>query len=307
MNHSPLPPSALGTLSFYVFTLFPEMFPGPLSLSCMGQGLKKGLWSLETVFLRNYGLTHHKNVDDTCYGGGSGMLLRADVLGDALDDTVKKLQTSTDASNLHQSDPMAIHPKKSGDTPWVSPPHPYDSQQSKRRSAGVCLTKNSPSLPIPPGPRMLYVSPKGRPLKQSFLEELSQEERPIFILCGRYEGLDQRVLDHYPLEEISLGDFILSGGEIAAMALMDGTLRLRPGILGNPYSTQEESFAKGLLEYPQYTKPRCWQGRLVPEILCSGHHAAIHQWRLEQSKALTKKRRPDLWQAWCQRINTQES
>jgi tRNA (guanine37-N1)-methyltransferase len=147
---------------------------------------------------------------------------------------------------------------------------------------------------MPQGARKIYLSPRGTPLMQSLLRELSQE-KDIVLLCGRYEGVDQRVIDAHNLEEISLGDFVLAGGEVAAMALIEGVVRLLPGVVGNEATTGEESFSDGLLEYPHYTKPALWQGQAVPEILLSGDHGKVAQWRLEQAKALTKQRRPDLW------------
>lgn len=145
----------------------------------------------------------------------------------------------------------------------------------------------------------IYLSPRGKPFTQADAARLSRAEG-VTILCGRFEGVDQRVIDHYGLEEVSIGDFVLTGGEIAAQALIDATVRLIPRVLGNQASTEEESFSEGLLEHPHYTKPAVWEGREIPDILLSGHHANIAQWRKEMAERLTKERRPDLWRAYCE-------
>ncbi|SNS20269.1 tRNA (guanosine(37)-N1)-methyltransferase TrmD [Tropicimonas sediminicola] len=147
---------------------------------------------------------------------------------------------------------------------------------------------------------LVYLSPRGRRFSQAKARQWAGAEG-LTMLCGRFEGVDQRVIDAYGIEEVSLGDFVLTGGEIAAQAMIDATVRLLPGVLGNQASTEEESFSDGLLEHPQFTRPNDWQGRAVPEVLLSGHHAKIAEWRREQAKALTRERRPDLWQAWAAR------
>jgi tRNA (guanine37-N1)-methyltransferase len=224
-----------------VITLFPEAFPGVLGESLTGKALKDGLWQLDTLDLRRFGEGKHRNVDDTPAGGGAGMVLRADVLGRALDETA--------------------------------------------RSAG-------PRERWP----VVYLSPRGKPFTQAKAREWAGAEG-ITLLCGRFEGVDQRVLDAYEIEEVSLGDFVLTGGEIAAQAMIDATVRLLPGVLGNAASTEEESFSQGLLEHPQYTRPADWRGLTIPDVLTSGHHGEIAKWRKAQSEALTKARRPDLWRA----------
>lgn len=214
-----------------VVTLLPEAFPGLLGLSLTGRALADGLWRLETVALRDFGLGRHRNVDDTPAGGGAGMVLRADVMVAALD--------------------------------------------------GL------------PGPR-LYLSPRGRRFDQAMARDLAAGPG-VTLICGRFEGLDQRAIDHLDLAEVSIGDFVLTGGEIAAQAMIDACVRLLPGVLGNADSAVEESFAEGLLEHPQYTRPADWQGHPIPEVLLSGNHAAIARWRRAQAEALTQARRPDLW------------
>lgn len=218
-----------------VLTLFPEMFPGPLGISLLGQALDANLWSLDALQIRDFGLGRHRQVDDTPAGGGAGMVLRADVLGPALDHAQKR----------------------------------------------------SPDAPL------IYLSPRGTPLTQQLARDLS-EGPGVTLLAGRFEGIDQRVIEARGLREISIGDYVLAGGELAAMVLIEACVRLIPGVLGAADSLTSESFETGLLEYPQYTKPREWEGRAIPEILLSGDHKKIEDWRRRQSEELTAARRPDL-------------
>ena len=220
-----------------VFTLYPEVFPGPLSKGLYGKALSKKLWNLNIVNIRNAAEDKHKTVDDTTYGVGSGMLLKADVLAKSLD-------------------------------------------QNKIE-----------------GEKVIYLSPKGNKFDQNYAQELSNEKSVSFI-CGHFEGVDERVLSTRNIEEISIGDYILSGGETAAFVVIDSILRLLPGVLGNENSRLDESFENGLLEYPQYTKPQIWEEKAVPEVLLSGDHSKIKDWRLSQSEAITRVRRPDLWQKY---------
>ena len=220
-----------------VFTLYPEFFPGPLSKGLYGKALSKNLWNLNIVNIRDAAEDKHKTVDDTPYGGGSGMLLKADVLAKSLD-------------------------------------------------------KNKVE-----GEKIIYLSPKGKKYNQNYAQELSKEKSVSFI-CGHFEGVDERVLSTRNIEEISIGDYILSGGETAAFVVIDSILRLIPGVLGNENSRVDESFENGLLEYPQYTKPQIWEEKSVPEVLLSGNHNKIKDWRLSQSEAITRDRRPDLWKKY---------
>ena len=220
-----------------VFTLYPEVFPGPLSKGLYGKALSKNLWNLNIVNIRDAAEDKHKTVDDTPYGGGSGMLLKADVLAKSLD-------------------------------------------QNKIE-----------------GEKIIYLSPKGKKFDQDYARELSNKKSVSFI-CGHFEGVDERVLSTRNIEEISIGDYILSGGETAAFVVIDSILRLLPGVLGNENSRVDESFENGLLEYPQYTKPQIWEEKAVPEVLLSGDHNKIKHWRLSQSEAITRVRRRDLWQKY---------
>lgn len=218
-----------------VLTLFPEMFPGPLSVSLVGQALAAGLWSLKTIPIRDFGLGRHRTVDDTPAGGGAGMVLRADVVGAAID-----------------------HARQ-----------------------------DAPETPL------IYLSPRGEPLSQPLVAELAKGPG-VLLIAGRFEGLDERVIEARGIREISIGDYVLSGGELAAMVLIDAAVRLLPGVIGAPDSLTHESFEGGLLEYPQFTKPREWEGRGIPDVLLSGDHGKIAKWREEQSRRLTELRRPDL-------------
>ncbi len=218
-----------------VFTLFPEMFPGPLGVSLSGEGLARGLWSIEILDIRAHGQGRHRAVDDTPAGGGPGMVIRADVLGASLD------------AGLDEGD---------------------------RR------------------PRVL-LSPRGAPFTQARARTLAAGEG-VVLICGRFEGVDERILAARGLEEISIGDYVLSGGEIAAMAVCDACVRLLPGVMGAQASSIEESFGAGVLEYPHYTRPREWEGRQIPDVLLSGDHSKIKAWREAEALKLTRERRPDL-------------
>ena len=220
-----------------VFTLYPEVFPGPLAKGLYGKALAKNLWNLSVVNIRDSATDKHKTVDDTPYGGGTGMLLKADVLANSLDKNENK------------------------------------------------------------GERIFYLSPKGKKFDQGFAQNLSKE-KSISLICGHFEGIDERILATRNIEEISVGDYILSGGETAAFVILDSILRLLPGVLGNNKSSVDESFENGLLEYPQYTKPQIWEEKTVPEVLLSGDHNKIKDWRLTQSEAITRVRRPDLWRKY---------
>jgi len=220
-----------------VFTLYPDCFPGPLDKGLFGKAMEKKIWDLKIVDIREYASDKHKTVDDTPYGGGSGMLLKPDVVAKSLDANIKN------------------------------------------------------------GEKIFYLSPRGKVFNQNIAKEISKENK-VNLICGHFEGIDQRVLDNREIEEISIGDFVLSGGETASYVFLDAILRLIPGVIGNEESKNEESFENGLLEYPQYTKPQVWEEKSVPNVLLSGDHAKIKDWRLTQSKAITRHRRPDLWQKY---------
>ena len=225
-----------------ILTLFPEMFPGPLGTSLAGRALADGLWSIEAHDIRAHGLGRHRNVDDTPFGGGAGMVMRADVMASAI------------AAHRDSDDPRPL----------------------------------------------IYLTPRGRLFTQQDAEAFAAGPG-LMLICGRYEGLDQRVIETSGAEEISIGDYVLSGGEPAALVLLDACLRLIPGVMGGSESAEEESFAEGLLEYPHYTRPAEWEGRAVPPVLLSGDHAAIRAWRRAKAEEATRLRRPDLWAAHLSR------
>jgi tRNA (guanine37-N1)-methyltransferase len=229
-----------------VLTIFPEMFPGPLGTSLAGKALAAGTWALDVTDIRGFATDKHRSVDDTPAGGGPGMVMRADVLGRALDAVAGDAQ-----------------------------------------------------------PRLL-MSPRGVPLTQSRVEALAGGGG-VILVCARFEGVDERVIAARGLEEVSLGDYVLSGGELAAMALIDACVRLLPGVMGAVASGTEESFTDGLLEYPHYTRPQLWEGRPIPEVLLSGDHARIAAWRRAEAERLTSERRPDLWAAFLRRLRRAET
>lgn len=225
----------------HILTIFPEMFPGPLGQSILGKSLERNLWSLNTINIRDFAKDKHQSVDDTCFGGGAGMVFRPDVLDGAI---------------------------------------------------GFVAD-------ITPGP-LIYLTPRGKPLTQSRVEQLSREPS-IKVICGRYEGVDERIFKAWDIEEISLGDFVLAGGEVAAMALVEACVRLIPGVLGKEESHRDDSFSCGLLEHPHYTRPQLWNGLQVPDVLLSGHHEKIDSWRFEESLRMTKEKRPDLYEEFRKR------
>ena len=231
-------------LKVKIFTLYPDLFPGPLNSGIYKKARKKNIWDFEIINIRDSSLDKHGTVDDTPFGGGSGMLLRADVLAKSLDENINYRQ----------------------------------------------------------GQKNIYLSPKGKIFNQTAAQSLSKLNI-INLICGHFEGVDQRLLDTRNIEEYSLGDYILSGGETASYVFLDAILRLLPGVLGNNNSTQDESFENGLLEYPQFTKPQKWEKKGVPDVLLSGDHAKIKGWRLSQSEAITRRQRPDLWKKYIKKKN----
>ena len=220
-----------------VFTLYPEMFPGPLASGLYKKALEKKIWSLEVVNIRDYATDKHKTVDDTPFGGGSGMVMKADVLANSLDKNI-----------INNKEPV------------------------------------------------IYLSPKGKKFDQIYAKKIL--DKNINIICGHFEGVDQRILETRNIEEDSIGDLILSGGEIGAFVIIDTVVRLLPGVLGNSNSLSEETFEKNLLEYPQYTKPQKWEKKEIPSVLLTGDHEKIKDWRLARSEDITRRRRPDLWEKY---------
>ena len=220
-----------------VFTLYPEMFPGPFASGLYQKALEKKIWSLEVVNIRDYATDKHKTVDDTPFGGGSSMLIRADVVANSLDKNIS-----------NKSEPI------------------------------------------------IYLTPKGKKFDHIYAKKILGKN--INIICGHFKGVDQRLLETRNIEEVSVGDFILSGGEIGAFVLIDTIVRLIPGVIGNYNSLNDETFERNLLEYPQYTKPQKWEEKEVPDVLLTGNHRKIKDWRLTRSEDITRRRRPDLWKKY---------
>ena len=223
-----------------VFTLYPEIYPGPLNKGLYGKALEKKIWNLEVINIRDSAGDKHKTVDDKPFGGGSGMLLKPDVLGKSIDANIKK------------------------------------------------------------GEKIFYLTPKGINFNQKKAKEFSKE-KVINLICGHFEGVDERILNTRNIEQLSIGDYVLSGGESASFVVIDSVLRLLHGVLGNNNSKDDESFEHDLLEYPQYTKPQIWEKKSVPEVLLSGNHSKIKDWRLSQSKDITRRQRPDMWKKFLEK------
>ena len=225
--------------SVSILTLFPQLFPGPLNESVTGRALQKRLCEIKSINIRDYALDKHQSVDDTPYGGGGGMVMRADVLGSAIESTF-----------------------------------------------------------LPNQNQIIYLTPRGKVFNQDMARDFISHSG-INIICGRFEGIDERVISEYKITEVSVGDFVLSSGDIAAFCVLDACIRLLPGVLGNDVSLEQESFGsidvyRSLLEYPHFTKPQNWKGRSVPSVLLSGNHKLIEEWRLSEAINKTKVMRPDL-------------
>ena len=230
-------------LKVKIFTLYPDLFPGLLNSGLYKKAREKKIWDLKVIDIRKYSLDNHRTVDDSPFGGGTGMLMRPDILAKSLDQNINNK----------------------------------------------------------PEEKIIYLSPKGKKFNQLMAKKLSKENN-INIICGHFEGVDQRLLETRNIEEVSIGDFILSGGETASMVFLDSILRLIPGVLGNKLSLKEETFENDLLEYPQYTKPQKWEGKDVPDVLLSGDHAKIKGWRLSRSEDITRRQRPDLWEIYLKKF-----
>ncbi|QZH74492.1 MAG: tRNA (guanosine(37)-N1)-methyltransferase TrmD [Erythrobacter sp.] len=258
------------TFTATVLTLYPEMFPGPLGVSLAGRALERGDWACEAVQIRDFATDKHRTVDDTPAGGGAGMVLKADVLASALD-SLTPLPLAGEAG----VGPVGIEATAQEQA------HPNPS----RKREGLLVNR-----PI------LAMTPRGKPITQERVRQIASGPG-IVLLCGRFEGFDERLFEARPqIEQVSLADIVLSGGEPAALAILDACIRLLPGVMGAASSGAEESFEDGLLEYPQYTRPVEWEGRTIPEVLRSGDHARIAAWRKARAEEDTRLRRPDLWE-----------
>ena len=261
------------TFAATILTLYPEMFPGPLGHSIAGRALADAKWACETVQIRDFATDKHRTVDDTPAGGGAGMVLKCDVLARALDSVQEPLPTGEGVGDGGST-------AERGSSPETSHPHPPTPS----------LKGGGEVRPI------LAMTPRGKPITQARIRELASGPG-VIILCGRFEGFDERLFEARPeIEQVSLADIVLSGGEMAALTILDACIRLLPGVMGAASSGDDESFEQSLLEYPHYTRPQEWEGRTIPEVLRSGDHARIAAWRKLQSETDTRLRRPDLWE-----------
>ncbi len=245
-------------MNFHILTLFPDMVMSGLETSIIGRAKAKGLLSIEAVNIRDYAFNKHHSVDDYPYGGGAGMLMQAEPVYLAYQAVEEKINTRRRENSAVQDDQVAGS---------------IEREQKKLR--------------------VVYLSPQGDTFSQKMAEDLAKEE-DLVLLCGHYEGIDERVLEEIVTDYVSIGDYVLTGGELPAMVMIDAISRLVPGVLHNDVSAEFESFQDSLLEYPQYSRPEVWHGKQVPPVLLSGHHKNIEAWRREQSILRTKERRPDL-------------
>jgi tRNA (guanine37-N1)-methyltransferase len=258
------------TFHTQILTLYPEMFPGPLGVSLAGRALAEGIWSCSPIHIRDFATDKHRTVDDTPAGGGAGMVLRADILS-----------TAVDFAQGEMAAKVAVRPEL------------VEGREAGRDGASTSSARTDvAAAPI------LAMTPRGTPITQRRIRELASGPG-VTIICGRFEGFDERLFDAHPeIEQVSMGDIILSGGEIGALMLLDACIRLLPGVMGATSSGIEESFEQGLLEYPHYTRPNDWEGRMIPEVLRSGDHAKIAAWRKQRAEEDTRLRRPDLWERY---------
>ena len=256
-------------MNFHILTLFPDMVREGLNTSILGRAAANGHIQMNVVNIRDYTLDKHKKVDDYPYGGGAGMLMQAQPIYDAYlavcDSIEKDMQKNLKDIKVN-AEKMEVQIA--------------NSPENKLKQV-----------------RTVYVTPQGSVFNQKMAVDLAKEE-DLIILCGHYEGVDERVLEEIVTDYISIGDYVLTGGELPAMVMVDAISRMVPGVLSNEDSGVTESFYDNLLEYPQYSRPEVWNGKRVPEVLLSGHHKNIEKWRMEQSILRTKERRPDLYQKY---------
>jgi tRNA (guanine37-N1)-methyltransferase len=258
------------TFAAQILTLYPDMFPGPLGVSLAGRALEEGKWSCSPIHIRDFATDKHRTVDDTPAGGGAGMVLRADILSAAVDFAQNEMAAK-----------VSVRPEL------------VEGQVVQRSGASTSSARTD--VDVAP---ILAMTPRGAPITQSRIRELASGPG-VTIICGRFEGFDERLFDARPeIEQVSMGDIVLSGGEIGALMLLDACIRLLPGVMGAASSGVEESFEQGLLEYPHYTRPQNWEGRMIPEVLRSGDHAKIAAWRKQRAEDDTRLRRPDLWERY---------
>lgn len=274
-------------MTFHIMTLFPDMVRNGLNTSILARAMEKGLISVDAVNIRDYAGNRHGKVDDYIYGGGAGLLMQAQPVYDCWKAVESSIRSRETGRNTRAADSAAQADTASGEEAGV-----VDSAEQPDAAAQDTAGTGSSRT------RVVYMTPAGSVFSQQMAEDLSHEE-DLILLCGHYEGIDERVIDEIVTDPVSIGDFVLTGGELPAMMIVDAVSRLIPGVLGNEASAEEDSFQNGLLEYPQYSRPEEWNGRKVPEILLSGDHAKVDAWRMEQSIERTKRVRPDLYRKWA--------
>lgn len=259
-------------MNFHILTLFPEMVENGLKTSIIGRAVAGGLLSIEAVNIRDFAFNKHQSVDDYPYGGGAGMLMQAEPVYLAYKDIEERIQKRIQNAKMQNAETEE------------------QDAEVKVQNAGI---QDAETVCPDKKLRVVYLSPQGKTFDQKMAEELAEEE-DLVLLCGHYEGIDERVLEEIVTDYVSIGDYVLTGGELPAMVMVDTISRLVPGVLHNDVSAEFESFQDNLLEYPQYSRPEEWHGKKVPPVLLSGHHANIEKWRREQSILRTYERRPDL-------------
>jgi tRNA (guanine37-N1)-methyltransferase len=282
------------TFHTQILTLYPEMFPGPLAVSLAGRALAEGIWSCAAINIRNFATDKHHTVDDTPAGGGPGMVLKADVLAAAIDfawgEMAKKITPLPFRGGAGGGESQQAPTSELVDSPH---PNPVDllvssGERDWSTAEGEGLTNHPP---------LIALTPRGKPITQARIREIAAGPG-VTLICGRFEGFDERIFAARDVEEISVGDIVLSGGEPAALMLLDACIRLLPNVMGAASSGDNESFENGLLEHPHYTRPAEWEGRMIPQVLRSGDHAKIAAWRKSQAEIDTRLRRPDLWERY---------
>lgn len=280
-------------MNFHILTLFPEMIVDGLSTSITGRAMEKGVITVDAVNIRDFTTEKHGHVDDYPYGGGAGMVMQPDPIYRAYEHVIDSIKLRHKA-DIEQREDMGQ--REDMEQREDMGQHEGKEQREYAVQSEVDLSQEE-NLQTKRKTKVIYMTPQGKVFNQNMARELAKEEDLIF-LCGHYEGIDERVLEMIVTDNVSIGDYVLTGGELPAMVMIDAISRLVPGVLGNDVSSESESFSDNLLEYPQYTRPYEYMGKKVPDVLLSGHHKNIEKWRLEQSIERTKERRPDLWEKY---------
>jgi tRNA (guanine37-N1)-methyltransferase len=299
------------TFNAQILTLYPEIFPGPLGTSLAGRALSEGKWALDAINPRDFATDKHRSVDDTPAGGGAGMVLRVDVMAAAVDHAIERMTEKIGSSRAQSrgdlgNEGVSTSLDTNGEGALGSHGQRLSSNSVRPEPVAGLSSSAAPTSTTPdqvrgraatrlPAAPILAMTPRGKPLTQARVREIATGPG-VTIICGRFEGFDERLFQGRPIEEVSIGDYVLSGGEMGALVLLDACIRLLPGVMGASSSGDDESFEHGILEYPQYTRPQIWEGRIIPEVLRSGDHAKIAAWRKQRAEEDTRLRRPDLWE-----------